>query len=251
MKALVTGASSGIGFDIAKKLGERGYDIIAVAQSEQRLQKLKDTLKGNVKVIRMDLSAHENCRNLYEQIKSDDIDILINNAGFGGLGDFSETDLDRELTMIGTNISAVHILTKLFLKDMIKKDRGYILNVASIAAFMPGPLMATYYATKAYVLRLTQAIHTELKSKKSNVVISVLCPGPVDTRFNEVSGANFKIKPLTSDYVAEYALKKMFRRKLVIVPGFTIKLARLSSKIVPDSILSAAAHYIQKRKAEK
>lgn len=174
MRALITGASSGIGRDMARELNKKGYDLVLVARDIIRLQEVKNGLKGNVEVIQMDLADAENCKKLYEQVK--DIDILINNAGFGSFGDFAETDLDKELSLIDTNIKAVHILTKLYLKDMIEKDSGHILNVASIAGFMPGPLMCAYYASKAYVVRLSEGIREELKKKKSKVKISLLCP---------------------------------------------------------------------------
>lgn len=150
--------------------------------------------------------------------------------------------------MINTNITAMHILTKLFLKDMIKKDKGYILNVASIAGFMPGPLMATYYSTKAYIVRLTQSIYTELKKKKSNVSISVLCPGPVATNFNSVAGVKFNLKSLPSEYVAKYAIEKMFKHKLIILPGVKIKIARFLAKICPEKLVARVCYHMQQKK---
>lgn len=136
MKALVTGASSGIGYDISKYLSSLGYDLIVVARRKDRLIKLSNEVNTNTEIIELDLSIEENCHTLYKQVKNEDIDVLVNNAGFGLFGEFSETDLDKEIQMINTNIKAVHILTKLFLTDMKKKDKGYILNVASIAGFM-------------------------------------------------------------------------------------------------------------------
>ena len=164
----------------------------------------------------MDLNIKENCYKLYENEKN--IDVLINNAGFGLFGEFAETDLEKEITMINTNITAVQILTKLYLKDMIKKDKGNILNVSSIAGFMPGPLMATYYSTKAYVVRLSEAIREELKKESSKVQISILCPGPVDTNFNKVADVQFALKGLSSEYVAKYTTDKLFKGKFYIVP---------------------------------
>ena len=124
-------------------------------------------------------------------------------------GEFNDTNLDKELEMIDLNIKALHILTKLYLKDMIDRDKGNILNVASIAGFMPGPLLDTYYATKGYVVRLSQGIREELRRKKSNVRISILCPGPVETNFDNVAGVKFSLKGMNSDYVAKYAIDKM------------------------------------------
>ena len=164
---------------------------------------------------------------------------------------FTETDNNRELEMIDLNIRAVHLLTKLFLKDMKRRNQGYILNVASSAAFYPGPLMATYYATKAYVLRLTQAIYYELKKEKSKVVVSCLCPGPVDTNFNKVANVHFSVKPMKSEKVAKYAIDQLLNKhKLVIVPGFKMKCAHFFSRFVSDKTLMRFAYRIQKKKME-
>ncbi len=146
-KALITGASSGIGRQIAMILSERGYALILVARRTARMEELKQQLQTDVRIITADLSDPQSCLDLYEQTKQEDIDVLVNNAGFGLHGAFAETDLNTELNMIDLNIKAVHILTKLFVRDFIAKDCGYILNVASAAAFMPGPFAETYYAT--------------------------------------------------------------------------------------------------------
>ena len=134
----------------------------------------------------------------------------------------------------------------LFLKDFIKKDKGYILNVASSAAFLPGPLMSTYYATKAYVFRLTEAIHEELRKTKSNVYIGVLCPGPVDTNFNNRAGVKFAVKALSSSYVARYAVEKMFSGKTIIIPGFKMKFVKFIVRFLPDKIVTRINYNIQK-----
>ena len=147
--------------------------------------------------------------------------------------------------MIETNITALHVLTKLYLKDMIKNNKGYILNVASIAGFMPGPLMSTYYATKNYVVSLTRGIRRELKKKKSNVRISLLCPGPVNTNFNNVANVKFKAKGLSSEYVAKYAINKMLKNKFIIIPGFIIKCAKIFSKIMPSSVIEEFCYHMQ------
>lgn len=251
MKALVTGASSGIGYDIAVELSNKGYDIIAVARNKEKLDKLKNECKTSVIAIPMDLSQQENVFKLYEKVKNEEIDILVNDAGFGVYGKFTETDMNKELNLIEVNIKALHILTKLFLKDMVKRDNGRILNVSSISGMMPsGPMMSTYYASKAYVVSLTRGIHTELKKIKSKVKISVLCPGPVNTDFNNVANVKFQIKPLSSKYVAEYTVKKMFKNKLEIVPGFSIKYIRFFSKIIPSRILSNISYKMQMRKCK-
>lgn len=248
MKALVTGASSGIGYEISKYLAKRGYDIIVVARNRQALENLKEEIETNVQIVCMDLSVVDNCVKLYENFKDENIDVLINNAGFGMYGNFDILDINKEIEMINVNILACDILTKLFLKDMKKKNAGYILNVGSIAGFMPGPLMSSYYASKSYVVKLTQAIRKELKKNKSGVSISVLCPGPVNTNFNNTAGVKFAVRPLSSEYVAKYAVDMLFKKKLVIVPGFTIKLARFFSKFTPDNILAEITYYIQTKK---
>ena len=168
MLALITGASSGIGADMARILSDKGYDLILVARNKKKMEILAKELKTNVEIIPLDISSTYNCTELYNLVKKKNIDVLINNAGFGLFGEFTSTKLDKELDMIELNIKTVHTLTKLFLKDFVKKDKGYILNVASSAAFMPGPLMATYYSTKAYVLHLTESINEELRRKKKN-----------------------------------------------------------------------------------
>jgi len=250
MKALITGASSGIGRDMAIVLSNMGYDLILVARNKDLLDNLKEKLNTDVKVISMDLESIDNCKKLYEKVKKEDIDILINNAGFGLVSEFRNSDLDKELSMIDLNIKAVHVLTKLFLKDFVKKDSGYIMNVASSAAFQPGPLMATYYSTKSYVYNLILAIYEELNKINSNVKVSCLCPGPVDTNFNNVANCEFSIKGLPSMYVAEYAIKKMFKNKLLIIPGFNIKLAYIFGRFVPKKLLLKITYKIQHKKTK-
>lgn len=246
MKALITGASSGMGRDMAKILSQKGYDLILVARDEKKLEEVKKQLKTETKIVVMDISKEENCKKIYEENK--DIDILINNAGFGDWGHFEETSLDKDIQMIHTNIIAYHILTKLYLKEMIKKDSGKILNVASIAGFMPGPLMTTYYSTKNYVVRFSESIREELRRKKSKVQISILCPGPVNTNFNKVADVEFALKGLSSEYVAKYAINKFFKGKFYIVPGWKIKLARIGAKLAPASFVAKISYNMQKRK---
>lgn len=248
MKALITGASSGIGKDMARILSHKGYELILVARSEEKLDALKKRLKTKTEIIPLDLSKEEACFELYEKVKKENIDVLINNAGFGLFGKFTETSLEEELNMIDLNIKAVHILTKLFLKDFKERNRGSILNVASSAAFSPGPLLATYYATKAYVLRLTEAIYEELRRENSEVYIGALCPGPVDTGFNERANVKFSLKGLNSFDVAAYAIVEMEKKKLVIVPGKIMKVTRIAQRLIPDKILLKATYKIQKKK---
>ena len=256
MIALITGASSGIGRDMARILNNLNYDIIITARNEESLKELKKELneKNNNKVdiYLADLSKEEECLKLYNEVKEkyQNIDLLINNAGFGLCGKMINTDLETEMKMIDTNIKAVHILTKMFLKDMVQRDSGRILNVASVAAFMAGPLMATYYASKNYVLRFSQAIKEELKKDKSDVKISVLCPGPVNTNFNKVANVKFALKSLSSEYVAKYAINKTLKGKFLIIPGWKIKIARFLSKISPDTISTKICYHMQSKKIQ-
>ena len=244
MKVLITGASSGIGLSMAKYFDSIGYDLILVTRDKSKLSNIK--FNNKVDIFSTDISDVDNCIKLYN--KYSDVDILVNNAGFGLFGEFNDTDLDKELNMIDVNIRALHVLTKLYLKNMIKRDSGHILNVGSIAGFMPGPLMDSYYASKNYVVRLSQGIKEELRRKKSNVGIHVLCPGPVKTNFDNVAGVSFSLKGLDSDYVAKYAIDMMLKGKFIIIPGFSIKMLRFVSKIIPDSLLVKMVYNSQKRK---
>ena len=251
MKALVTGASSGIGKEIAYYLASLGIDLIVVARNKENLEKIKKDVNVNVKIITMDLITRDNIFKLYDMVKSDDIDILINNAGFGLFGTFDETDLSRELEMIDLNVTTYHILTKLFLKDFLKKETGYILNVCSSAGFMAGPRLSTYYATKNYITKLTLAINEELRQKKSNVSISALCPGPVNTNFNKVAHGEFAINEISPKYVAKLGIDKMFKKKMLIVPTFKMKLTLFLTRFAPLRLQLIIAYHIQGRKLGK
>ncbi len=248
MLALITGASSGIGRDMARILSKKGYDLILVARRKERLLELKKELDTKVTTIAMDLSIEKNNYELYEKVKSKKIDVLINNAGFGLFGEFVKTEIDTELKMIDLNIKSYHILTKLFLQDFVRRDAGYILNVCSSAGFMAGPRMATYYATKNYVTKLTMAINEELRVSKSNVTISALCPGPVSTEFNDVAHGTFAIREASSYEVAKYAIDKLFKHKMIIVPTFLMKLTLFFNRFAPYRLSLYIAYKIQKRK---
>lgn len=248
MKALITGASSGIGKNMAYVLANKDIDLILVARNKEEMLKIKENVKVNVLVLELDLLKEKNVFKLYEICKDENIDILINNAGFGLFGLFTETDLTRELEMIDLNIKAYHILTKLFLKDFVEKDSGYILNVASSAGFMAGPRLSTYYATKNYVLKLTMAINEELRQSGSNVVVSALCPGPVNTNFNKVAHGEFNIKEASPKYVAEYAIDKMFKKKMIIVPTLRIKLGIFLLRFIPYRLQLIYCYHIQGKK---
>lgn len=236
--ACITGASSGIGMEFAKRLSRMGYELILVSRNTKALKKLAGTLPCRCKIISCDLSDENNCIKLAEYLKTKNLTLFINNAGFGDWGSFDNTDLNKELDMINVNIKALHILTKEILKDFKKKDRGYILNVASSAGLLDGgPYMAAYYATKAYVTSLTSSIYEELKEAGSHVHISMLCPGPVDTNFNNVAGVTFALSGISASYCARYALSELFKGTLTIVPTFTMKAAVLAGKFAPRKLL--------------
>ncbi len=253
MKVLITGASSGIGKEFAKIFAKKGYDLVIVARSKEELEKLakelQNSYKINVEVIASDLSIPENCKEIHQKVQN--VDILINNAGFGDCGNFTKTSLNKELDMINTNIVAYHILMKLYLIDMKAKGEGKILNVASIAGFLPGPLMSTYYATKSYIVRISEGIREELKKEKSNIKISILCPGPVKTNFNKVANVKFHMREADSSKVAEYAVKKLEQGKFYIIPGIDVKLAKIGAKFAPTTFLSKIIYKMQKRKIER
>lgn len=248
MLALVTGASSGIGRDIARELVSRGWDVILVARRTDRLMELKKELGNHAKCVRCDVSHIEECEKLHEVLASQNIEMLVNCAGFGLCGEFTETSMETEMQMINTNITAVHVLTKLFLQDFVKKDKGYILNVASVAGFFAGPLMATYYATKNYVVSLTGGIYEELKRKNSKVKICALCPGPVDTEFNKVANVSFSSKPLDSRTVASQGIDGVMAGKLYVIPSAKIKAVKFAKRIFSDKLMTQFCYKFQKKK---
>lgn len=247
--ACITGASSGIGMEFAKQLSFMGYNLILVARNRKALKELADSLPTKCMIITCDLASEDSCRTLADKLKKYNIRILINNAGFGDVGAFCETSLSKELDMIDVNVKATHILTKELLPGFIKRDCGYILNVASSAGLLPGgPYMATYYATKAYVTSFTSAIYEELKDMKSNVHISALCPGSVDTNFNETANVIFALNGISAEYCAAYALIKMFKKTLIIIPTFKMKAAILSAKLSPRKAALAITKHQQRKK---
>ena len=248
MKALVTGASSGIGRDIARSLAARGCSLILTARREERLHALAEELPVPVRVLPADLTDRAQVQGLYEAVRGEDIDILVNNAGRGVFGPFDETSLEEELALLDVNIVALHMLMKLFVPDLKAKGRGHILNVASSAAFLPGPLLSSYYASKAYVLRLSQAVAEELRRAGSGVKVSVLCPGPVRTEFDQVAGVSFSVSGLQSQAVAEYAVTRMLQGRLLILPGAGTKAVHVLQRVVPDKLLARACWHVQRRK---
>ena len=246
MKALITGASTGIGREMAIYLSELGYDLVVVARSTNKLEELKKIIKTEIIIYNYDLSILDNCYKLYDEVKNSKIDIVINNAGFGVYGNYKEDNLDDELNMIDLNVKCLHILTNLFVNNKYTKR---ILNVSSSAGLMKGgPLMAGYYATKSYVCSYSFALYEELRRNNSDIKISVLCPGPVDTEFNNRAKDKFNLSSLDARYVARYAIDKMFKNKLIIIPGFSVRMGIFFSRFVPTKLLLKISYNIQKKK---
>lgn len=246
MKALITGASSGIGLEMAKYLSSLGHEVILVANDERKLNSVKDVMTTDTKVYCYDLSVMDNCFLLYDKVKDEKIDIVINNAGYGIFGDYEMDNIDREMNMIDLNVKCLHILTKLFVNN---KNTKYIMNVASSAGLMRGgPLMSGYYATKSYVCSYSFALHEELRRRGVDKHISVLCPGPVNTNFNKVANVKFNIKSLEAPEVAKYAIDKMFKNKLLIIPGTTVRLGVFFSRFLPLKTLLKITYNIQDKK---
>lgn len=247
--AVITGASSGIGVEFAKRLAKRGYSLILIARRKDRLQKLAGLLKTDCEIIPADLSCMDECRKVYEKIADKNLEIFINNAGFGDCGLFIEGDLDKEMQMLAVNIQAVHFFTKRVLQKMQKLNYGYILNVASCAGLVPaGPYMSVYYATKSYVTSLTRAVAAEQHEKGSRVYIGCLCPGPVDTEFNRVANVKFALKGISAGYCAAYALSQMKKRKTVIIPTIRIKAVVALGRVFPQDLYTRLVSYQQKKK---
>lgn len=254
--ALVTGASSGIGKEIASVLYRENYSVILTGRNPSTLVSVKNELEGDDRCAKLlilpaDLSNRNDCFQLYQKVKPYDIDFLVNCAGFGVYGPFLKTDLASELSEIDVNITAVHILTKLFLKDMVQKDEGHILNVASSAGFMAGPYFSSYYASKNYVTRLTEAIHEELRRKKSQVTMTALCPGPVATDFDRRAGVRNSMKGLDPHAVAEYGVRAAKRGAMLAVPGMGMKMGLVFGRLLGDHLLTRITGSIQKKKGGK
>ena len=240
---LITGASTGIGYELAKLFAKDRHNLILVARDEGKLETAKNELsKYNVeeKILSLDLSKSEDIQGLFNYVEMNklNVDILVNNAGIGTFGDFSEIEWVKEEALIDINIKVLTKLTKYFLPKIIECKNGGILNVASTAAFCSGPRMAAYYASKAYVLNLTEAIYEECKD--SGIRISCLCPGPVKTTFQDKAGIkkseSAKKYLMDAEEVAKITYKEFNKGKLIIIPGVKNKLLVLGNKFLPESI---------------
>ena len=249
--AVITGASSGIGMEFARAFAKMGYSLILTARRKDRLEKLASELSVPCEIIVSDLSNELECYQLWEKLSHRDINVFINNAGFGTCGNFQDTDLAKEVSMINVNIRAMHILFKKVLQKMKVQGYGRILNVASSAGLLPaGPYMATYYATKAYVTSITQAVAQELKEEGSKIYVGALCPGPVDTEFNEMADVIFALKGITPKYCVKEALMGMKKRKVIIVPSLKMKICIMGQKLLPKQSLLKIVAMQQKKKTK-
>lgn len=247
--AVITGASSGIGTEFARRLAKEGYPLVLVARRKDRLEQLAASLKTECVVITADLSDMEECRRVMRELDSKEIEVFINNAGFGYCGETLNIETQTELDMIDVNVKAMHLLAKLALERMVKKDKGYVLNVASSAGLLPaGPYMSAYYATKAYVTSFTRGVAEELRRKKSHVYIGCLCPGPVDTEFNRVANVEFALRGISAYDCANYAVTQMFRKKVTIVPAFQMKALVVLSRFIPTKLYVRIAAKQQRKK---
>ena len=251
---LITGASSGIGREFSKLFAEKGYNLVITARREERLTLIKNMYPdSNIEIIVCDLGSETGAGDLYNEVKKRNIkiDILINNAGLGLFGEFFETDIEKEKKIIDLNVKALVELSKYFLQEMLERNSGKILNVASIAAFQPGPYMSVYYASKSFVLSFSEAVRNEVR--KTGINISVLCPGPVETEFEKSSELTKSklfstLKPVTAKEVAEAGYKGLMENRAVIIPGFLNRVAVTAGTFVPTGIKVNIARKIQEKK---
>lgn len=248
--ALITGASEGIGYELTKIFAENGYDVVMVARSEDKMREIADELEGgfgvSAQVIKKDLSVPGSSEEVYDEAP-DRVDVLVNNAGIGTCGFFHENEVGREVETARLNVETPTHLTRLFLEDMVERDEGRILNVSSMAAFQPGPTMAVYYATKAYLLSFSEAISNELKD--TGVSVTALCPGPTETAFIQKAGEqNSRInegEKMSQRTVAEAGYEGLMKEKNVVVPGFKNRMLVRLTKIAPKSLVIRVARYLQ------
>jgi hypothetical protein len=238
--ALVTGASAGLGVEFARQLSSRGYSLVLAARRKDRLDELASEL-GNARPVAIDLSKSTSADNLMADLEDngETVDLLVNNAGFGLIGSFAELDSRRERQMIDLNVGTLSDLCRGVAPAMIERGSGGIINVASIAAFQPGPKMAVYFATKAFVLSLTEALHEELKPH--GVKVSCLCPGPTRTEFGDVAGfggnAVFDRIAMNAKDVVESGLKGLETNHAVVIPGWMNKVTAASTRFAPRFVV--------------
>lgn len=245
--ALITGASSGIGYEFALRLDSLGYNTIIVARRESKLIELKNKLKNESIIITSDLSNIDSCKELLNKASNYDIDLFINNAGFGDFNLFKDANTSKIIEMVDVNVKALTYLMKGIIDQFIPKNRGLIINVSSIAGFLPGgPYMSVYYATKSYVTSLTRGVAFELKN--TNVRVKALTPGPVRTEFNDVANCKFSINSISKEKCVNYAIKKMNKKGIIIAPSLGVRITALFSRFVPTNLLIKICSHAQKKK---
>ena len=249
----ITGASSGIGQEFARQYARLGFRLILTARRKNRLDALAEELQNRYhvpcRVLPADLERDVDCEALCTVLAAERIDLFINNAGFGTCGCFLDTDPEKELSMLRVNVLAMHRLFKFVLKKMDRQGSGTILNVASSAGLLPaGPFMAGYYASKAYVVSLTRGVAEELLEQHSPVYVCALCPGPVNTEFNDRADVVFALKGISPELCVEEAMRGMLRRKTIIVPSALMRAATTAQKLVPAPLLMPILARQQKRK---
>jgi uncharacterized protein len=255
--ALITGASTGLGREFARLCARGGYDLVLIARSLPQLEQLAAEIRQNtnrgVRVIEKDLSIPDAAREVFDELTSAGlkIDLLINNAGFGLVGRFWELDETQQMQMVELNVGALTHLTRLFLPEFVKRRSGQVLNVASTAAFQPGPLMAVYYATKAYVVSLSEALHNE--ARDYGVTVTALCPGPTKTEFDKrAGGTNTKLfkgrNVMDASAVAEIGLAALRSRKPLVVAGRINTLMAFLTRFAPRQLAASMARSFQETK---
>jgi short-subunit dehydrogenase len=254
LTALVTGASGGIGEELARLFAADGHDLVLVARSRDKLARLSDELRAKhgvgARVLASDLARREAPREIFDELQGVTVDALVNNAGFGSYGPFAETDLKSELDLLEVNVVALTHLTKLFLPGMLARRRGYVMNVASTAAFQPGPLMAVYYASKAYVLHLSEALANECAG--TGVRVSALCPGPTETGF--VAAARMEQSKLfdravmDARAVAVEGYRGLLAGKSVVIPGLRNNLLARSIGFFPRGLVTRVVRGVQEKR---
>lgn len=253
--ALVTGASGGIGLELARALAREGFDLVLVARRKDELEKLAKSLEKEhgvrARAIAKDLTKPDCAEGLFRELSDTLIDVLVNNAGVGAYGKFHEIQRERDLQQVQLNVTALVELTKLFLEPMVQRGRGRILNVGSTAGFQPGPLMAVYYATKAFVLSFSEAIATELEG--TGVTVTVLCPGPTESGFQDAAKMKesglFKSLPVAdSKSVAEAGVAGLLKGRVIVVPGLMNQIGIQANRLAPRSIVRRVVKRMQDKR---
>lgn len=249
--ALITGATSGLGYEFVKLFAKDGYNLVIIARNKQKMEQIKQSFQSiHVTVIAKDLSIPNAVKEVIEEVEKQGItiDVLVNNAGFGLLGNFDELDIQKQVNMIQLNVTALTELTFYVLQKMKQKNEGKILNIASTAAFQPGPLMAVYYATKAYVLSFSEALVEELSG--SRVTVTTLCPGATKTNFGSVAnveGTKMFSRAMDSEFVAKQGYNALMNRKRVVITGGLNNMGALAAKFLPRSIAAKTAKYVARK----